>query len=158
MAAAGKTSSTALAALALTVSLFLLSFAAPSEAAACGKSSPATVPAAVPSGGRGGKCPVNALKLGVCADVLGGLASLLVGDSPAAAASSGSGKKKPCCELVAGLADVDAAVCLCTAVKARVLGVVELYLPVQLRLVNQCGKKIPDGFRCSSYIIDRVRP
>jgi hypothetical protein len=92
---------------------------------------------------------VNALKLGVCADVLGlggELTNLLAGSRSTASKTK---KKKPCCELVAGLVDLDAAVCLCTAIKANVLGVVDLSLPVQLSLlVNHCGKKLPSGFQC----------
>ncbi|XP_040384269.1 pEARLI1-like lipid transfer protein 1 [Oryza brachyantha] len=129
------------AAILVALSLLLLA-ATPSEACGCNacpcKGSPAV------SGG-GGKCPVDALKLGVCANVLGGLLNLdqLLGSS------SGSGER--CCGLLGGLADLDAAVCLCTALRANVLGLVGVELPVQLSvLVNRCGKKLPSGFQCSS--------
>jgi hypothetical protein len=115
---------------------------------------------------------VNALKLGACASVLGGLLSLELGQqaglaaaaaaassSPtttqqaglAAAASSSSPTttQQPCCHLLGGLADLDAAVCLCTALRANVLGLVQLSIPVQLSVVvNSCGKKVPQGFQC----------
>ncbi|KAL8227978.1 hypothetical protein R6Q57_015562 [Mikania cordata] len=44
-----------------------------------------------------------------------------------------------------GLADLEAAVCLCTAIKANVLGVLKVKLLVALSLVvNSCGKKVPE--------------
>ncbi|KMZ59014.1 14 kDa proline-rich protein DC2.15 [Zostera marina] len=84
-----------------------------------------------------GTCPIDALKLGVCGGVLNGLINVIVGTP-----------KYPCCSLIEGLADVDAAICLCTAIKANVLGV-NLNLPVCLNLlVNHCGKTLPAGFQC----------
>ncbi|KAF6995330.1 hypothetical protein CFC21_011849 [Triticum aestivum] len=152
MAATGKTSSTvvAMSTLALAASLVLL-LAVSTEAACPSKSKPTPsapmVTGGSGSGSGGGKCPVDALKLGVCADVLGlgdGLTNLMAGSW-----STASSGKKPCCELVDGLADLDAAVCLCTAIKANVLGVVDVGLPLQLGLlVNHCGRKLPAGFQC----------
>nr|GLL45021.1 14 kDa proline-rich protein DC2.15-like [Ipomoea trifida] len=85
-----------------------------------------------------GKCPKDALKLGVCANVLGNLLGLVVGNPP----------KKPCCSLIEGLVDLEAAVCLCTAIKANVLGI-NLNVPLSLSLLlNVCGKKVPSGFQC----------
>uniref|UniRef100_A0ACD5TMZ0 Uncharacterized protein n=1 Tax=Avena sativa TaxID=4498 RepID=A0ACD5TMZ0_AVESA len=145
MAATRKTGSIvlALSALALTVSLLL--FAASTEAACPSKRTPS--PPTATSGSGGGKCPVDALKLGVCADVLGlggELANLLAGSL-----STASKTKKPCCELIAGLDGLDAAVCLCTAIKANVFGVVDLALPLQLGLlIDHCGKKLPADFQC----------
>ncbi|KAG9132870.1 hypothetical protein Leryth_014816 [Lithospermum erythrorhizon] len=84
-------------------------------------------------------CPKDALKLGVCADLLGGLVNVVVG----------SQSNTPCCTLLGGLADLDAAVCLCTAIKANVLGI-NLNVPVSLSLLlNYCGKKSPSGFQCN---------
>ncbi|VAI11253.1 unnamed protein product [Triticum turgidum subsp. durum] len=65
-----------------------------------------------PSSGGTGYCPTDTLKLGACANVLG-LVSAGVGTAP-----SGGGDK--CCSLLGGLADLEAAVCLCTALKANV--------------------------------------
>ncbi|CAM0871181.1 unnamed protein product [Alopecurus aequalis] len=91
------------------------------------------------SGGSGGRCPIDTLKLGVCANVLNGLINLQLGTPP----------KKPCCSLIQGLADVEAAVCLCTALKANILGI-NLNVPIDLSLlVNYCGRKVPRGFQCS---------
>ncbi|MCH1928212.1 HPS-like domain-containing protein, partial [Shewanella sp. C31] len=55
---------------------------------------------------------------------------------------------EPCCSLLDGLVDLDAAVCLCTAVKANVLGV-NLNVPVELKLIlNKCGKTCPSDLTC----------
>ncbi|CAI0481555.1 unnamed protein product [Linum tenue] len=87
---------------------------------------------------RGGKCPIDALKLGVCADVLANLLNLKLGSPPV----------QPCCSLINGLVDVEAAVCLCTAIKANILGI-NLNVPVSLTLLlNACNQKLPSGFQC----------
>ncbi|KAM0829565.1 hypothetical protein ACQ4PT_066799 [Festuca glaucescens] len=84
------------------------------------------------------KCPKNALKLAACANVLG-LVSAEVGQPPA----------ESCCSILGGLADLEAAVCLCTAIKANVIGI-SLDIPVKLSLlVNYCGKSLPSGFICA---------
>ncbi|EYU24741.1 hypothetical protein ABFS82_05G080600 [Erythranthe guttata] len=84
-------------------------------------------------------CPKDTLKLGVCANLLNDLVHLVVGSPP----------KTPCCSLIGGLVDLEAAVCLCTAVKANVLGI-NLNVPVSLSLLlNYCGKKVPSGFQCA---------
>ena len=84
-------------------------------------------------------CPRDTLKLGVCANVLNGLINLNIGAPP----------KNPCCTLLQGLADVEAAVCLCTSIKAGVLGII-LDLEVDLSLLlNYCGKKLPYGYQCA---------
>uniref|UniRef100_A0A0E0CPE5 Bifunctional inhibitor/plant lipid transfer protein/seed storage helical domain-containing protein n=1 Tax=Oryza meridionalis TaxID=40149 RepID=A0A0E0CPE5_9ORYZ len=109
-------------------------------ASACGKycptpSTPSTTPS-TPSYYT--KCPKNALKFAACADVLG-LVSAEVGQPP----------YEPCCGVLGGLADLEAAVCLCTAIKANVLGIT-LDIPVKLSLlVNYCGKNVPSGFICA---------
>ncbi|GJX02177.1 retrotransposon protein, putative, ty1-copia subclass [Tanacetum coccineum] len=44
---------------------------------------------------------------------------------------------------------IEAAICLCTAIKANVLGI-NLNVPVSLSLLlNVCGKKVPSGFKCA---------
>ncbi|KAE8727755.1 putative lipid-binding protein AIR1B [Hibiscus syriacus] len=56
---------------------------------------------------------------------------------------------KPCCSLIQGLADLEAAVCLCTAVRARVLGII-INLPISLSLVlNNCGRSVATDYICS---------
>jgi hypothetical protein len=105
-----------------------------SDVAACGSCpTPATPP---PSSY--GKCPKDTLKLGVCANVLG-LIKVNIGKVPT----------DSCCPLLEGLADLEAAVCLCTALKANILGI-NLDIPVNLSLLlNYCGKSVPEGFQCA---------
>ncbi|XP_028107787.1 14 kDa proline-rich protein DC2.15-like [Camellia sinensis] len=84
-------------------------------------------------------CPRDTLKLGVCANLLNDLVHLVIGTPP----------KTPCCTLIQGLADLEAAVCLCTAIKANVLGI-NLNVPISLSLLlNYCGKNVPSGFQCA---------
>ncbi|GKA11137.1 14 kDa proline-rich protein DC2.15-like protein [Tanacetum coccineum] len=65
-------------------------------------------------------CPKDALELSVCANVLKDLVHGVVKGSP---------PKLPCCTLIKGLVDLEAAVCLCTAIKANILGI-NLNVPV----------------------------
>ncbi|KAE8662682.1 pEARLI1-like lipid transfer protein 2 [Hibiscus syriacus] len=84
-----------------------------------------------------GRCPRDALKLGVCANVLN-LVNVVVGSPPV----------QPCCSLIQGLADLEAAICLCTALRANVLGL-NLNIPVSLSLLlNVCSRNVPTGFQC----------
>ncbi|PKH98870.1 hypothetical protein CRG98_049690, partial [Punica granatum] len=87
-----------------------------------------------PSGSPSGDtCPIDTLKLGVCANLLGGLINVTMGTPP----------NQPCCSLIQGLLDLEAAVCLCTAIKANVLGI-NLNVQVSLSLLlNDCGKSLP---------------
>ncbi|KAJ9549910.1 hypothetical protein OSB04_022453 [Centaurea solstitialis] len=143
------------ASLALFLALNLVFFACVSGCGTCGSPSPKPKPTPSPSpkpkptpspkpvtpSPKPSKatCPKDTLKLGVCADLLGGLIGVVVG----------SESSKPCCTLLQGLADTDAAVCLCTAIKANVLGI-NLNVPISLSLLlNACGKKVPSGFQCS---------
>ncbi|XP_017225134.1 14 kDa proline-rich protein DC2.15 [Daucus carota subsp. sativus] len=81
------------------------------------------------------KC--DPLKLGVCANVLN-LVNVVVGSPPTL----------PCCSLIKGVVDLEAALCLCTAIKANILGI-KLNVPIALSLVlNNCGKELPSGFEC----------
>lgn len=97
---------------------------------------PGLNPSPNPSGNE--KCPIDALKLAVCANVLDGLINVTIGEPP----------KEPCCSLLGGLVDLEVAVCLCTALKANILGI-RLDIPIDLSLlVNYCGKGVPKGFQC----------
>ncbi|XP_019197685.1 PREDICTED: pEARLI1-like lipid transfer protein 1 [Ipomoea nil] len=137
MASSNRASSS----LALFFALNLVLFASVSGCGSCVKpkpkpacppppSTPVPVPAPKAS------CPIDTLKLGVCADVLG-LVKVVIGAD-----------KEPCCSLLSPLADVDAAVCLCTALKANVLGI-NLNVPISLSLLlNACSKVDPAGFKC----------
>ncbi|KAE9609246.1 hypothetical protein Lal_00020400 [Lupinus albus] len=83
------------------------------------------------------KCPKDTLKLGACADLLG-LVNIIIGTPP-----SGN-----CCALINGLVDLEAALCLCTAIKANVIGI-NLNVPVTLSLIlSACQKNVPSGFQC----------
>ena len=82
-------------------------------------------------------CSIDTLKLGVCANILN-LVNVIVGSPPTL----------PCCSLIQGLTDLEAAVCLCTAIKADILGI-HLDIPISLNiLLNVCGKKYPTGYTC----------
>ncbi|GAB4861919.1 hypothetical protein Ancab_037174 [Ancistrocladus abbreviatus] len=84
-------------------------------------------------------CPKDSLKFGACSSWLG-LVSEVVGVKPSS----------ECCALIGGLGDLEAAVCICTALKGNALGIVKLKVPVALSLlVNGCGKKLPEGFSCT---------
>ncbi|ESW19606.1 hypothetical protein PHAVU_006G139100 [Phaseolus vulgaris] len=85
-----------------------------------------------------GTCPIDAVKLGVCAKVLN-LVNVKVGSPPTL----------PCCTLIKDLVDLEVAACLCTAIKANVLGI-NLNLPLSLSLLlNNCGRESSNiGFQC----------
>ncbi|KAK1653840.1 hypothetical protein QYE76_071645 [Lolium multiflorum] len=137
----------ALSKLALFVAVNLALLAATAHGCGSYSCSNPTPPIAVPppapviptpsGGGGGGTCSIDTLKLGVCANVLNLLKLNL-----------GVPSTEQCCPLLSGLADLDAAVCLCTAIKANVLGI-SLNVPVDLvLLLNQCGKTCPADFTC----------
>ncbi|KAL4650855.1 hypothetical protein ACB092_01G117500 [Castanea dentata] len=99
---------------------------------ACNSCNP--TPIAPPAGE---SCPKDTLKLGVCVDLLG-LINLQLGTPPTS----------KCCALLTGLTDLEAALCLCTAIKANVLGI-NLNVPVSLSLLlSACQKTVPAGFQC----------
>ncbi|XP_004501348.1 putative lipid-binding protein AIR1 [Cicer arietinum] len=99
---------------------------------------PCPTPASAPPPVQG-SCPKDTLKLGVCADLLR-LVKVPVGNPP-----SGSS----CCALIKGLADLEAALCLCTAIKTNVLGN-NLNVPVTLTwILSACQKTLPRGFQCA---------
>ncbi|XWS26207.1 hypothetical protein CRYUN_Cryun26dG0011300 [Craigia yunnanensis] len=101
------------------------------------KPKPSPPPVACPPPAKPASCPKDTLKLGVCADLLG-LVNIIVGTPPSS----------KCCALLSGLADLEAALCLCTAIKANVLGI-NLNIPVTLSLLlSACEKKLPSGFKC----------
>ncbi|CAN7010619.1 unnamed protein product, partial [Brassica oleracea var. botrytis] len=93
---------------------------------ACGGSCgsiPKPKPKPTPTPSSSGSCPRKTLKLGVCANVLKDLLKIELGTPPV----------KPCYSLK-GLVDLEAAACLCTALKANVLGI-KLNVPVSLSLL-----------------------
>ncbi|KAG6416277.1 hypothetical protein SASPL_123703 [Salvia splendens] len=86
-----------------------------------------------------GNCPRDALKLGICAKLLNGSIGTEIGQPP----------DHPCCSALGGLLDLEAALCLCTALKANILGI-NLNIPISLSLlINTCGKTLPKDFICA---------
>lgn len=83
-------------------------------------------------------CPIDALTLGACVDVLGGLIHIGLGKTYA---------KAKCCPLLGGLVGLDAAVCLCTTIRAKLLNI-DLIIPIALELLVDCGKTPPRDFKC----------
>ncbi|KAF3532505.1 hypothetical protein DY000_02039164, partial [Brassica cretica] len=83
-------------------------------------------------------CSIDALKLGACVDVLGGLIHIRLGKSYA---------KATCCPVLGGLVGLDAAVCLCTTIRAKLLNI-DLIIPIALELLVDCGKTPPRDFKC----------
>ncbi|KAL4386875.1 hypothetical protein GQ457_09G026270 [Hibiscus cannabinus] len=80
----------------------------------------------------------NPLNLGVCLNLLN-LVDVELGNVPT----------KPCCSLIEGLLDLEAAVCLCSAVRANVLGI-NINLPISLSLLlNNCGRRVPTDYICN---------
>lgn len=125
-------------AFALFLIINILFFTAVSACNTCPSPKPKPKPKPTPTPSSKGKCPTDALKLGVCANVLNGLLNITIGNPP----------KKPCCSLIENLVDLEAAVCLCTAIKANILGI-NLNIPLSLSLLlNVCSKKVPKGFTC----------
>ncbi|KAI4296055.1 hypothetical protein L6164_036045 [Bauhinia variegata] len=96
------------------------------------------VPPTPPPSHSNTKCPIDTLKLGVCANLLG-LVNVVVGSPPTL----------PWCSLIKGLADLEVAACLCTAIKANIIGI-NLDVPVALSIIlNNCGKdNSAAGFQC----------
>ncbi|RDX71205.1 putative lipid-binding protein AIR1B, partial [Mucuna pruriens] len=75
----------------------------------------------------------------VCANVLNGLLNLTLDPPPVT----------PCCSFLYGLVDLEAAVCLCTALTANILGI-NVNLPISLTLLlNVCSRQVPRDFQCA---------
>ncbi|GAU23138.1 hypothetical protein TSUD_305860 [Trifolium subterraneum] len=123
---------------AIILVLSLLAYSTFTHANSSCPPSPKPTPSPSASPPTQGRCPKDTLKLGVCADLLG-LVNVVIGNPP-----SGSN----CCALIKGLADLEAALCLCTALKANVLGI-NLNVPITLSLIlSACQKTVPSGFQC----------
>ncbi|KAL4361634.1 hypothetical protein GQ457_04G037340 [Hibiscus cannabinus] len=125
------------ASMALFLALNILFFSLGNACNSCPSTNPNPNPTPTPTPSARGRCPRDALKLGVCANVLN-LVNVVVGSPPV----------MPCCSLLQGLVDLEAAACLCTALRANVLGL-NLNIPISLSLLlNVCSRKIPTGFQC----------
>ncbi|KAE8055947.1 hypothetical protein FH972_012755 [Carpinus fangiana] len=118
----------------LFIAINLLFFSLVSGCYTCPKTKLIPIPSLTPAKQ---SCPRDALKLGVFAKLLNGAVGTVVGTPPDA----------PCCSLLQGLVDLEAAVCLCTAIKANILGI-NLNIPVSHSLlINTCGKNVPSDFQ-----------
>ncbi|RDX83680.1 pEARLI1-like lipid transfer protein 1, partial [Mucuna pruriens] len=74
-------------------------------------------------------CPRDALKLGVCSGIVNGW-DFSIGLPP----------KEKCCTAIDGFVNFELAICLCTALKANVLGY-NLNVPISFtRLINICSR------------------
>ncbi|XP_027337432.1 36.4 kDa proline-rich protein-like [Abrus precatorius] len=82
-------------------------------------------------------CPIDALKLGLCLDVLGGLVHVGIGNP----------LENVCCPVIQGLLDLEAAICLCTVIRAKLLNL-NVFIPLALQVLITCGKTPPPGFVC----------
>ncbi|XP_039114741.1 36.4 kDa proline-rich protein-like [Dioscorea cayenensis subsp. rotundata] len=98
---------------------------------------PKPVPCPPPPKSPAGTCPIDVLKLDACVDLLGGLINIGIGNDT----------KKTCCPVLSGLVDLDAAICLCTTIKAKLLNI-NILLPIALQLLVDCEKHAPEGFQC----------
>ncbi|KAI4376688.1 hypothetical protein MLD38_014424 [Melastoma candidum] len=83
-------------------------------------------------------CPIDTLKLGACVDLLGGLVHIGLGDPVV----------NECCPVLSGLVELEAAVCLCTTLKVKLLNL-SIYVPLALQLLVTCGKTPPPGYTCT---------
>ncbi|KAL5729636.1 hypothetical protein ACHQM5_002560 [Ranunculus cassubicifolius] len=83
-------------------------------------------------------CPLDSLKLGACVDLLGGLVHVGLGDPVV----------NECCPVIQGLLEIEAAVCLCTTIRLKLLNI-NIYLPLALQLLLTCGKTPPPGYTCT---------
>ncbi|CAI9754698.1 unnamed protein product [Fraxinus pennsylvanica] len=96
----------------------------------CPPSPPVTAPPAT--------CPIDTLRLGACVDLLGGLVHIGLGDPVV----------NQCCPVLQGLVELEAAVCLCTTLKLKLLNL-NIFVPLALQLLVTCGKTAPPGYTCS---------
>ncbi|XP_041009557.1 36.4 kDa proline-rich protein-like [Juglans microcarpa x Juglans regia] len=83
-------------------------------------------------------CPIDTLKLGTCVDLLGGLVHIGLGDPVV----------NKCCPVLQGLMENEAAVCMCTTLKQKLLNL-NVFVPLALQLLATCGKTPPPGYTCS---------
>ncbi|KAH7514141.1 hypothetical protein FEM48_Zijuj11G0057300 [Ziziphus jujuba var. spinosa] len=86
-----------------------------------------------------GTCVKSALTFSACGGLLGGLLNITMGNPPTT----------PCCSLLDGLVDFEAATCLCIALKANIMGFEIPEIPICLALIlNACSRNFPIGFHC----------
>lgn len=94
-----------------------------------------------PGGNTNATCPINALKLGLCLDVLGGLVHVGIGDPI----------ENLCCPVIQGLLELEAAICLCTIIRIKLLNL-NIFIPIALQILATCGLTPPPGFVCPPLV------
>ena len=77
-------------------------------------------------------CPLDRAKLGVCVDLQ---------------VASGDPVAEQCCPVIEGVVGVEAAVCLCTSIRSKLLNP-DTVLPVALQLIAACGGNVGAGLQC----------
>ncbi|XP_058106296.1 36.4 kDa proline-rich protein-like [Magnolia sinica] len=95
------------------------------------------IPITNPPSSSSATCSIDHLKLGLCVDVLGGLIHTGLGDPVV----------NTCCPVLKGLLEIEAAVCLCTTIRLKLLNL-NIIIPLTLTALVTCGKTIPPGFVC----------
>ncbi|XP_078438585.1 cortical cell-delineating protein-like [Wolffia australiana] len=106
------------------------------------KPPPITPPVAPPTGWippPSRRCPMAEGELSGCVDALSVVVGVVVG-------SEARGR---CCPLIVGLTGVDAAICFCAVIGAKLLSIA-LFLPVVIQLILGCGLSLPLPFHCPS--------
>ena len=94
-----------------------------------------------------GSCPKDSLQISLCANVLNVVELTL-----------GNPSVPPCCSLIDGLVDLEAAACLCSALKADILGITSINLPIFLNvLLNVCGRPTPTSYHCVYWILQTYK-
>ncbi|KAJ4846340.1 hypothetical protein Tsubulata_005936 [Turnera subulata] len=84
-------------------------------------------------------CPYDCTKLGVCFDLLNHLMHFEMGTPPVL----------PCCPMFGGMFQMEAAVCLCGAIKFGLFGM-DIDIPLAMTLLlNFCGTGVPQGYICN---------
>ncbi|PNX95741.1 proline-rich protein [Trifolium pratense] len=127
----GSNSAASITILILSLSIFFFTTLSSAQAPTVSPSSPPSPPLPPPPPPQ--ICP----NLRICASLLNDFARVVVG----------SPQSEPCCSLIAGLADVDAVVCLCAAVRANVGGI-NINIPVK-EILRVCERNAPNLAACA---------
>lgn len=56
-----------------------------------------------------------------------------------------------CCPVLQGLLELEAAICLCTTIRLKLLNL-NIFLPLALSLLATCGLTPPPGFVCPPLV------
>ncbi|KAH7352317.1 hypothetical protein KP509_19G039500 [Ceratopteris richardii] len=123
----------------IALTTFIMSgFACPSCDQAPSREQPGSAAASTPVNGSGGaaSCPIDINKLEVCSSLLTGLVT--------------SPLQSNCCALL-GTVGLDVDLCLCAAIDANVLGLIDVRIPrlyIIAKIVTACGQSVQGNFSC----------